>query len=625
MHRFLRLVLGAGFAAPGLAQQPPAAVSNVRYELSFDSAAAVKRQVRIEMRFDVAGPAPVLLSLPAWTPGAYEISNFARRVLEFSPTMGGRALAWDKADPDTWRVRPAGPGVVEVRFAFRADTLDNAMAWARRDFLLVNGTNVFLYPEGIGFEFPSRLAVRTHPGWRVVTGLDDDGSPGSGEGRYRARNYHDLVDAPLFIGRFDLDSARIDGAWHRLASYPAGRLGGRPRDLLWQQMRDFVPRASAVFGETPWRHYSTLLIFDSTFNGGSALEHGNSHVGIYNDGFIGNPFLASITAHEIIHGWNVKRLRPADLVPYRYDRPQPTPLLWVSEGITDYYADLVLVRGGVIDSTLFLGLTEGKVQNVTDRPPIALEDASLTTWIHPLDETEYIYYDKGSLAGLLLDILIRDASDNRRSLDDVMRSLYQSTYRRGRGFTTGEFWTAATQAAGGRSLADFAARYVDGREPFPWTEVAPLAGLRFRADTVLLPRLGVATVADSSRVMVTGVTAGGAADEAGIEPGDQLLRVGEVDIRDDNWGNEFRSRYGSAEGVRISVSLRRRGAELVLPAVIRRERIVTVSLEFDPAAGRKAAAIRSGILRGAVTPSGPPPPPAAAAGSDLAGVDPEPW
>lgn len=593
--------------AAASAQQRPASgappVSNIRYELVFDSANAIKRMVQVAMRFEVTGDAPVLLSLPAWTPGAYEISNFARRVSGFTATAAGREVGWDKTDFDTWRVRPGGSGTVEVKFDFRADTLDNAMAWAQRDFLLVNGTNVFLYPEGIGLDFPSRVAVRTRPGWRIATGLAPDPTPGSGGGRYQAGNYHDLVDMPLFIGRFDIDSAQVDGVWHRVASYPAGQFSGRARDLFWNQLRGFVPQGSRVFGQTPWTHYSTLLIFDASLGGGSALEHQNSHVGIYNPGFIGNPFLASITAHEMLHAWNVKRLRPVELFPYRYDRPQPTPLLWVSEGITDYYADLVLVRGGVIDSATFLSITEGKIQNVQDRPAIALEDASLTTWIHPLDETEYIYYDKGSLAGLLLDILIRDASDNQRSLDDVMRTLYQTTYQRGRGFTTEEFWAAASQAAGGKSFTDFAARYVDGRDPFPWTTVAPLAGLGYAADTVLVPRLGVGTLADSAnRVTISAVTPGGAADVAGLEVGDQILRVGEIEVRDDDWGTAFRTRYGNAEGAVIPVVVRRKGAERTLSAAIHRERVISVTLGFDPRAAGKAARVRNGILRGASRP-----------------------
>jgi len=119
----------------------------------------------------------------------------------------------------------------------------------------------------------------------------------------------------------------------------------------------------------------------------------------------------------------------------------------VSEGITDYYADLAVTRGGIVTPEQFMNFTSDKIGNVTDSPPTALEDASLSTWIHPTDGSEYLYYPKGSLAGLMLDILIRDASDNRRSLDDVMRGLYRTTYKQGRGFTAADWWRAVSTAA----------------------------------------------------------------------------------------------------------------------------------------------------------------------------------
>ncbi|NOT07505.1 MAG: M61 family metallopeptidase [Gemmatimonadales bacterium] len=577
---------------------PTPAVANIRYELRFDSATARSRHVKVAMRFDAAGAAPVLLSVPAWTPGAYELSNYARNISAFTATSAGKPLVWDKVDYDTWRVRPTAAGPVEVGFEFLADTLDNAMAWSKPDFLMVNGTNVFPYPEGIGLDYPSRVSVTTSPGWLVVTGLDSDG----GAGRYRASNYHDLVDMPFFVGRIDLDSAQVDGAWHRLASYPAGQLRGASRQTLWKQIGQIVPPQSKVFGETPWTHYSTMLIFDPGFGGGAALEHQNSHIGIYNPGFMGTALLASITAHEIFHAWNVKRLRPAEMVPYRYDRPAPTTLLWVSEGITDYYADLSLVRGGVIDSLIFLNVTDGKREAVDQKAPVALEDASLSTWIHPTDGTSDIYYDKGSLAGLLLDIQIRDASDNRKSLDDVMRGLYQASYKRGRGFTTAEWWSAVTAAAGGKSFADFSARYIDGREPFPWTEVGKLAGIRYLADSSRVIRAGVNTVSDSARVFVTAVTSRSAADAAGIEPGDQLIKVGEIEVTGDDWSDRFRARYDGAVGRTIPVVIRRGEADRTVQLDIRRELVVTATLEWDRAANPKAARIRHGILTGTVSP-----------------------
>lgn len=590
---FVASAASAQPAAPRRAALAPA-VTNIRYELTFDSSTARRRSLRVAMHFDVAVAGTVLLSMPAWTPGAYELSNYARNVSAFTAESGGRALTWDKTDYDTWRVRPAAAGTVDIRFDFLADSLDNAMAWSKPDFLLVNGTNIFPYPEGIGLEFPARVSVTTTAGWQIATGLDPDGGPG----RYQAANYHDLVDMPFFIGRFDLDSALVENTWHRLASYPENQLRGTSRRTLWDQIKAFVPTQSRVFGETPWKTYSTLLIFEPSFGGGSALEHQNSHVGIYHPGFIGSPLLASITAHEIFHAWNVKRLRPAEMVPYRYDQPNPTTLLWVSEGITDYYADLALVRGGIIDSTIFLNLTNQKRESVDSLPPVALEDASLSTWIHPTDGTATIYYDKGSLAGLLLDILIRDATDNRKSLDDVLGGLYRTTYRGGKGFSTAQWWEAVSAAAGGRGFADFAAQYVDGRDPFPWARVGPLAGISLRADSVRELRLGLNTLADSSRVYVVNTIPGSPADQAGIRPGDQLVKVGDIVVKDETFGPLFRARYASAEGTRIPVVVHRDDADVTLQVAVRKDLVVNVGLEWDSGAGAKAARIRNGILTG---------------------------
>ena len=259
----------------------------------------------------------------------------------------------------------------------------------------------------------------------------------------------DNTNARAFGGlNFDLDSARVVNRWVRLATYPAGVVAGQVRQTAWDQIKRVIRPQSAVFGETPWTSYTIMQIVDSAYGGASGLEHQNSHVDVLAPSFVGSEFQPSLYAHEIFHSWNVKRLRPADLWPYRYSQSQPTPWLWVSEGITDYYADLSEVRGGVIDEKGFYALTAEKMNEVMNAVPVSLEDASLNTWVHPVDGTAYIYYPKGSLAGLMLDILIRDGSDGRQSLDDVMRGLYETTYKRGRGFTPAEWWGAVSRAAG---------------------------------------------------------------------------------------------------------------------------------------------------------------------------------
>ncbi|HEX9755034.1 MAG TPA: PDZ domain-containing protein, partial [Gemmatimonadales bacterium] len=430
-----------------------------------------------------------------------------------------------------------------------------------------------------------------------ASGASGTGTPAPNT--YREANYHDLVDMPFFIGRLDVDSVMIEGKPYRVASWPSGVFRGAARQLFLAQLRTTVPAMARVYGETPWDAYTTLLIFDQSYGGGSALEHQNSHVGIYNPGFIGTPILASITAHEIYHGWNVKRLRPADLVPYRYDAPQPTVWLWVSEGITDYYADLALVRGGVVDSAGFLGLLTDKLNETEASPPVALEDASLSTWVQPTDGSAYVYYPKGGLAGFLLDVLIRDASDNRSSLDHVMRTLYERTWKAGRGFTGEDFWNTVREAAGGKDFADFHRRYIDGREPFPWAEALPLAGLRIAADTVREPRIGVSTATDSTGTLVLEVVPGSAAAEAGVQMGDVLVRVGEIPVTDDDFGLRFRARYArAAEGSPLEIVVRREGRETRLAGRLRFGQQVVRRFEADPRATLKATRIRTGLFTG---------------------------
>jgi predicted metalloprotease with PDZ domain len=413
---------------------------------------------------------------------------------------------------------------------------------------------------------------------------------------FTAANYHDLVDMPFFVGRFDLDSARVAEKWIRLATYPAGAITAQVRSAAWDQLKRVIPPETTVFGEIPWDTYTVMEIIDSAYAGASGLEHQNSHVDVLAPSYVGSEFQPSLFAHEIFHSWNVKRLRPAEMWPYQYSHPQPTPWLWVSEGITDYYADLAEVRGGVIDERAFYNLSAEKINEVMNARPVSLEDASLNTWVHPIDGTEYIYYPKGSLAGFILDIMIRDASDNKHSLDDVMRGLYQSDYKHGRGFTATDWWNAVSGAAAGKSFTQFTARYIDGREAFPWDSILPLAGMRTRQERV--PRLGVMTQPDPSGVVVANVQEGSSAANAGVKPGDYLISVGDIPVEDQQFGAKMRAKYGaSVEGSPLQIKVRR-GADTVVLAGKLQFAPGDVVLEADPSAKPKAVKIRNGILKG---------------------------
>jgi predicted metalloprotease with PDZ domain len=590
-----------------LAQSPdakPAAsapISDVSYDVTFDSTTAQLRNIGVVMSFTTRGAGDVLLSLPAWTPGEYEIDNFARYVMDFTAADGAAPVTWDKVDQDTWRIHATRAGPFRVSFNYRAMTLDNANAWSKSDFVFFNGTNLFLYPEGQGTDRPATVIVHTTPGWRIATGMTQT-SPNS----FAATNYHDLVDMPFFVGRFDIDSAQAGGKTMRFASYPVSSLSSSARRMVLDQLSKIVPAEMSVFGEIPWNTYTVLQVADTEFAEGSAagLEHQNSHLDIISSIVVGSPLLASLYAHEIFHAWNVKRLRPAEMVPYRYDRPQPTPLLWISEGITDYYADLAEVRAGLTTADQFYATTTGKIDEVAAAPPTALEDASLSVWIKPVDGTEDIYYPKGSLAGLLLDIMIRDASDNQRSLDTVMREMYQTVYKREHGgFTNQEWWQTVSRAAGGRSFAEFENRYVNGRDEFPWDSVLPLGGLRLMVERTVLPNLGISSSTDEQGRRVIALDPVGTGAAAGVKVGDYLVSVGGLDVSNPAFGTNFSLKFaGLPPSGSIELVVLRGGHQMTLTAAAKlrtSERRRIVAATDAPA---KALRVREGLLTGTTRP-----------------------
>jgi len=262
-----------------------------------------------------------------------------------------------------------------------------------------------------------------------------------------------------------------------------------------------------------------------------------------------------------------------------------------------------MVRGGIVDARGFYDLLTQKAVEVASLPDISLEDASVSAWIRPRDGTEYVYYPKGALAGLLLDVMIRDATDNRGSLDGVMRSVYQSTAREARGFTSEEWWSAVSREASGKSFEDFYARYIDGREPLPMDSVLRLAGLRVAGDDMREPRLGVTTTQDSSGYVITQPLPGGPPLPAGLESGDVLLAVGGITLTDQLWLEKFRARYARAsDGTEVPVRVRRGTGDQTVKVRLGFVSRVDPRIVEDPGASAKARRIREGLLRGTTRP-----------------------
>jgi len=598
LHKLGLAVTVLGTAQASLAQSPrvSAPISDISYEITADSSAVGRRQLGVAMSFHVAGTDPVILALPAWSPGHYVLLWFARRVSQFSAQSSGVPLDWRKLDFQTWEIKPRSAGTVRVSFNYLADAVDRAVAWTAPNFAFFNGTNLFLYPAGRGFNWPARVSVRTEPSWRIATGMD----PAPGTNSFTAGNYHDLTDMPFYVGRFAIDSTQIAGKWIRLAWWPAASLTPARRDRTFAWLQKFVPAQIAVFGEAPFRNYTIFQRSDTLVNGGG-LEHHSSQVDEVTTSGLDAPYLPGLYSHEFFHAWNVKRLRPADMVPYRYDDAQPTTWLWVSEGVTDYYGAVALVRGGVNDSTRFFDFIAGEIASVAGAPPTAVSDASLGSWINPTDGSSGLYYPKGGLTGFLLDVMIRDASDNHVSLDNVMRRLYDATYKHGKGFTGAEWWSEVSRAAGGKSFTEFARRYVDGREPLPVDSVLRLAGLRATSDTIREPRLGILTSTDSTGVSITQVSPTGAAAAAGARVGDRIISIGDFTISNDDSFEPFRAHYAGTTLTTLPMTVRRGSETITLQLPVRLNVRVQTRVLPVPNAPERAVRIRAGILRGSTS------------------------
>src|SRR3954465_1002539 len=261
MHRLVMSVsLAVVSAAPLLAQalRTSAPITDVRYEITADSSAVGRRQLGVSMTFHVNGTAPVVLALPAWSPGHYVLLWFARRVSQFAAESDGAPLAWRKLDYQTWEISPRSAGTVRVSFRYLADAVDRAVAWTAPDFAFFNGTNLFLYPTGRGFDWSARVTVRTEPSWKIATGMEP-----AGANTFSATNYHDLTDMPFYVGRFAFDSTLVANRWIRLAWYPASSLAPARRDRAFDWLRKFVPVDVAIFGEAPFRNYTLFQRSDT--------------------------------------------------------------------------------------------------------------------------------------------------------------------------------------------------------------------------------------------------------------------------------------------------------------------------------------------------------------------------
>jgi predicted metalloprotease with PDZ domain len=423
------------------------------------------------------------LMIPVWSPGYYGAGNYAKDVQDFAArTPEGAVLAVEKPKENHWRIQARGAPSIIITYRLLCQSTFVTGSWVGADFAVINGPSTFITRDERA-KRPHEVHLVLPPVWKQsVTSLDP--APSGRQNEFTGVDYDTFADSPIVLGTIRLHDFEVPGTKLTLADF--GEPGAWDGEKAAEKLQLIVDEHRRMIGGLPFKRY----VFLNAFRGGNGgLEHLNSTL----LSSARNPQSAAPTlrwlkyvSHEFFHAINVKRLRPIELGPFDYENVPRTPSLWISEGLTTYYGDLAVARSGVGTAEDFvagMGALIRRVQTSPGRLVQTLEQASLDvgtiggSGVGGNRSTTVSYYDKGPIAGLLLDAKIRRATDDHRSLDDVMRLEYQR-YSGERGFTPGQFQGTASEAAGVDLAASFH-KMLATTEEFDYTEMLDWFGLGF--------------------------------------------------------------------------------------------------------------------------------------------------
>ncbi|HKU73319.1 MAG TPA: PDZ domain-containing protein [Pyrinomonadaceae bacterium] len=555
MHR-RRVVCAAAFA---LVLPLLAAAQTTPVDISFTVAMPRPHthlfEIDIAIKRTTNGPQEERLVMPVWTPGSYMVREFARHVQDFAAAdASGQPLKWEKTNKDTWRVVTNGAREWHATYRVYANELSVRTSELNSSHGFWNNANLLMYLDGF-LKNPSTVRVLAPDVWKVATGLP---AVLGQKNTFRAENFDVLYDSPFEASNFKTIVFNVKSVPHRIVIDGEGNYDPERMRLDVQKI---VETQATLMGEIPYRDYTFILHLRP--NAGGGLEHANSTApGYPRFGFrirSGDRATSaapnasetterdyrgflSLVAHEFFHLWNVKRIRPDVLGPFDYTQENYTKVLWVAEGITDYYADLTLRRAGLITESEFLSATARSMwslQNTPGRLEQTVEESSFDSWIkyYRQDEnsinSQVSYYDKGALLGLLLDLEIRKRSNGAKSLDDVMRYLYAEFFKKDRNYGPLDFQKASELMAGS-SLEEFFNKYVRGTAELNYNPALEAAGLRLDTGSGTgSVYFGADVTQDDDRLIVRRVYAGSPAYDQGLNAGDQIVALDNMRVTRD--------------------------------------------------------------------------------------------
>jgi predicted metalloprotease with PDZ domain len=455
----------------------------ISYVISFTG--VEKHKAEIEAAIPTENRNFIELMMPIWSPGFYRIENYADRVECLSArSTDGSMLAVVQPRPNHWRIQTEGAAKVIISYRLLCDARSVTRNWVGDDYAVLNGPATFITltprtprTHDVRLDLPrtwkqSTTSLASHPDRRAH--------------HYRAPDYDTLVDSPIVAGDLAIREFEVDGSKHIVAAF--GDVSRWDGEKVSADLEKIVREHRRFWGSLPFQKYVFLCALRQ---GGGGLEHLNSTLVTTSPNSSssagGHLSWLGLVCHEYFHAWNVKRLRPVELGPFDYDAEPRTGGLWVGEGLTSYYGDLLLARAGLAKDDDFLGRLTGHINQLQNNPGRlvqTLEQSSLEvlrssfSGIGETDKT-VSYYVKGPVVGFLLDGHIRKATDGEKSLDDVMRLAFQR-HSGAKGFTADQFRQAAEDVAG-VDLKEWFRRAISSTEELDYAEALEWFGLEFTA------------------------------------------------------------------------------------------------------------------------------------------------
>ncbi len=530
----------------------------IRYTLRFP--AAQTHYVDVEAVYPTGRQPSIEVFMAVWTPGSYLVREYQRHVEAVTAAADGKTLAVEKSRKNRWRITTGGASSVTLRYRVYSREMTVRNNWVEAGFAMLNGAPTFLTLVERGSR-PHEVRIELPAGWKdsATALMPIAGSPHA----YRAEDFDTLVDSPIVVGNPVTRDFTVEGKKHVLV------LEGDPSvfdaDRAAADVQKIVEAGRRAMGPFLYPHYYFLNMVVDT---GGGLEHKNSFLTM-SSRFTTRTHRSylnwlSLVAHEYFHNWNVKRLRPVELGPFDYENENYVKTLWVAEGFTDYYADVLVRRAGLSTMDEYFDGLSNQVEAVQTRPgrlvtPVNM--ASYDTWIKQYrpDEntpnTSINYYPKGAVIAFLLDAKIRKATAGTKSLDDGMRIALQR-FAGEKGYTPEQFYQVMTEAAG-IDLKPFFQTAAESTDELDYTEALDYYGLRFRPVDPRTARafLGTTTRTDNGRLLVTGVRRGTPAFDAGLNVDDEVVAIDDVRVRPDGLTTRL-EQYRPGDQVQLLVARR---------------------------------------------------------------------